>query len=311
VTNPLGLTWQYTYDAAGRLVAETDFDDQWITYERDAAGRLERRVNPAGQSVGYTYDAMGRPVAKAVDGEITSYGYDAAGRLIRAAGPGCDLEWERDRAGRVVAERINGRSLASTYDAMGRRVERITPSGARVRYEYDLVGRPTSLNTSGHTFHFTHDAAGQELGRLIDDSLSVVQSWDAVGRLLEQQVTAAGQQVQRHAYGYGADHHLVRVEDALNGTTSLELDRMGRISGLQSPTRAENYAYNDGGHVTSAAWAGHEVAKEAEGDRQYSGTRLGRAGSVRYEYDAAGRVVVRRKPRLSRKADVWRTPVCI
>ena len=28
VTNPQGLTWTYAYDPAGRLIAETDFDDR-------------------------------------------------------------------------------------------------------------------------------------------------------------------------------------------------------------------------------------------------------------------------------------------
>ncbi|MFC4470803.1 RHS repeat-associated core domain-containing protein [Streptomyces xiangluensis] len=305
VTNPLGLTWQYTYDSAGRLVAETDFDEQRITYERDAAGRVERRVNPAGQSVRYTHDAMGRPIAKAVNGQISSYGYDPVGRLIRAASPGCDLEWERDRAGRIVAERLNGRTLASSYDAMGRRVERITPSGARASYQYDVVGRPTSLSTSGHTLDFAHDAAGQEISRLIDESLSLVQTWDAVGRPLEQRVTAADKQVQRRTYGYREDHHLVHVEDTFDGSTNLGLDNIGRISAVESPNSSESYAYDDAGRIKSAVWSGRRASSEAEGDRAYSGTRLDRAGSVHYEYDAAGRIIVRRKKRLSRKPDIW------
>nr|WP_241266995.1 RHS repeat-associated core domain-containing protein [Streptomyces scabichelini] len=305
VTNPLGLTWQYTYDSAGHLVAETDFDEQRITYERDAVGRVERCVNPAGQSIRYTYDAMGRPVAKSVDGQISSYEYDPVGRLIHAANPGCDIEWERDRAGRIVAERINGRTLASSYDAIGRRVERTTPSGARASYQYDLVGRPTSLSTSGHTLDFTHDAAGQEISRLIDESLALVQTWDAVGRPLEQRVTAAGEQVQRRTYGYRADHHLVHVDDTLDGSTNFELDTVGRISAVQSPNSSERYVYDEAGHIKSAVWSGRQDSSEAEGDRAYSGTRLDRAGSVHYEYDAAGRVIVRRKKRLSRKPDAW------
>nr|WP_257217446.1 RHS repeat-associated core domain-containing protein [Streptomyces dengpaensis] len=306
VTNPLGLTWLYTYDGAGRLTTETDFDNQRITYERDATGQLVRRVNPAGQSVRYAYDAMGRLLTKTADGEVTSYAYDPVGRLIRASSVGCDLEWDRDLGGRITAERINGRTLASAYDALGRRVERVTPSGARAHYEYDTVGRTTSLRTSGHTVDFTRDAAGQEIGRLIGDSLSLAQTWDAAGRPLEQLVTAAGNQIQQRSYGYRTDQYLVRVEDALDGAMSLELDAVGRVSRIQGHSQTESYSYDEAGQVTSAAWPGHRIAKEAEGDRLLSGIRLDRAGSTRYEYDSAGRVVVRRKTRLSRKSDVWR-----
>ncbi|MFS8202679.1 DUF6531 domain-containing protein [Streptomyces sp. CWNU-52B] len=306
VTNPLGLTWHYAYDLAGRLTAETDFDGRLITLERDAAGRLGRRVTPTGQSVRYAYDAMGRLVDKSVDGDVTSYAYDPVGRLVRASSPDCDLEWDRGLDGRVTSERINGRTLASAYDALGRRMERVTPSGARTAYTYDPLGRTASLRAAGRTVDFTHDAAGQETGRLITDSLSLTQTWDVAGRPLEQLVTAAGNQVQKRSYGYRADHHVVQVEDAFDGVMNLELDAVGRVSGLQGASRAESYSYDALGQVTSASWPGHQADGESAGDRKLSGTRLERAGSTSYEYDAAGRTVLRRKKRLSRKPEVWR-----
>ncbi|MFD9465015.1 DUF6531 domain-containing protein, partial [Streptomyces sp. NPDC060027] len=306
VTNPLGLTWHYTYDPAGRLTAETDFDEQRISYERDAAGRLGLRVNPAGQSVRYAYDAVGRLLSKAADGEVTSYAYDRAGRLVHASGPGCDLDWERDLTGRITVERINGRILSSVHDFLGRRVERVTPSGARASYAYDAIGRIASLRTSGHSVDFTHDAAGQETGRLIGGSVSIGQTWNVAGGPLEQLVTAAGNQLQKRSYDYRADHHLVRVEDALEGAMNLDVDAEGRISGLQGASWVENYSYDAAGQVTAASWPGNRMANESEGERLLSGTQLERAGSTRYQYDSAGRVVVRRKTRLSRKPEVWR-----
>jgi YD repeat-containing protein len=45
---------------------------------------------------------------------------------------------------------------------------------------------------------------------------------------------------------------------------------------------------------------------DATGQRAYTGTRITRAGSVRYEHDVAGRIVLRQKTRLSRKPDTWR-----
>jgi RHS repeat-associated protein len=38
----------------------------------------------------------------------------------------------------------------------------------------------------------------------------------------------------------------------------------------------------------------------------YEGTRIVKAGSVRYEHDALGRIILRQKTRLSRKPDTWR-----
>ncbi|WP_078869304.1 MULTISPECIES: RHS repeat domain-containing protein [unclassified Streptomyces] len=44
----------------------------------------------------------------------------------------------------------------------------------------------------------------------------------------------------------------------------------------------------------------------AQGRRSYAGSRLERAGGLRYVHDAAGRVVERCRKRLSRKPAVWR-----
>ncbi|MFC9504949.1 DUF6531 domain-containing protein [Streptomyces sp. NPDC057002] len=306
VSNPMGLVWRYTYDLAGHLVAETDFDDQRTVYEHDATGRLRNRLNPAGQSVDYTYDAMGRLLSKTVDDQTTAYGYDAAGRLIHASGPGCDLQLDRDRTGRTVAERINGRTLASVYDAMGRRIERVTPSGVRARYDHDAVGRTIRLNSSGHTVDFVHDAAGQEIERSFDGSLHFTQARDPLGRPVEQQWTVGDRRVQHRTYGWAANRHLERLTDALDGPADLDVDATGRIRALQGDGRRESYSYDAAGHVTSASWSGYPGIEEASGERSYAGARLRRAGAVRHIYDAAGRVVERRKIRLSRKPDVWR-----
>ncbi|MEV0116392.1 DUF6531 domain-containing protein [Streptomyces sp. NPDC050844] len=308
VTNPHGLSWNYEYNAAGQLVAESDFDDRRTHYARDAMGRLLERRNPQGQTVSFTYDAVGRPVAKDVGGQRTTFTYDRAGRLVRAAGPDSALAWERDPRGRVLAERTDGRTLAFAYDAMGRRVQRATPTGALAHYGYDVVGRATRLDTSGHVLSFAYAANGQEIERLVGDSLAVTQTWDPVGRPLEQTVTATagGEAVQRRSYDYRPDGFVTDIDDPLLGEIAMGLDPAGRITAVSGHDWTERYAYDEAGHLTAAEWPGQHPGREAQGEREFSCTRLARAGSVRYEYDEAGRVTVRRKPRLSRKPDTWR-----
>jgi RHS repeat-associated protein len=306
VTNPLGLNWQYTYDSAGRVVAETDFDERRTVYERNVGGELARKVNPAGQEVSYSHDTLGRLRTKTVGDATTVYSYDAMGRLARATGPDCDLLFERDHAGRIIAEQANGRTLTSSYDAAGRRIERVTPGGAHTRYVYDAVGRKTRLTSSDHTVDFAYDAVGQETGRLIDGSLRFDQSWDVNGRPREQRWAVADDQIQNRTYSYGADRHLVQFTDTVDGLIDLDVDVMGRVRAVQGDDRSENYTYDLAGHMIFASSSGHRGMGAADGDRIHSGHRLDRAGAVHYTYDSAGRVVERRKTRLSRKPDVWR-----
>ncbi|MFJ8599708.1 DUF6531 domain-containing protein [Streptomyces shenzhenensis] len=306
VTAPRGMTWEYAYDPAGRLVAETDFDNRRITYTRDPAGRVVARANPLGQSVTYAYDSSGRLSAKSVDGAVTGYEYDSVGRRLRATGPDSTVTWERDANGRPVAETVNGTTLSFGYDAAGRRTERTTPTGARTRYGHDAAGRTTSLVASGHPLALRHDAAGRETSRLVGDHLELGQGWDTAGRLVDQTVTAAGATVQHRSYTYRPDGLLVGIDDPLLGGIELGLDGTGRVTEVQARDWTERYAFDPVGNQSRAVWPAGHPGHEAQGDRACTGNSLTSAGSMRYEYDAAGRIVARRRTRLSRKPDVWR-----
>lgn len=308
VANPQGLTWSYTFDPAGRLISETDFDDRTLQYGHDEAGRLAFRTNPAGQTVSFTRDAMGRVTRKNADGDATDFSYDAAGRLMSAHGPDSELICRRDKLGRVRDEVVGGRVLTHDYDALGRRTRRVTPAGTVTTYTYDAAGNRTSLTTNGHTLTFDHDESGRETERRAGDGeLTFTSLWDPAGRLASQTVggPSAGT-VQQRTYRYRADSHLIGVEDQLNGPQFFDLDPAGRVTSVRAENWSETYAYDEAGNQTSADWPAQHAGSDARGDRSYSGTKLLTAGSIRYEYDDAGRAVLRQKSRLSKKPDTWR-----
>ncbi|MFF1337604.1 putative T7SS-secreted protein [Streptomyces sp. NPDC058290] len=305
VTNPHGLTWTYTYDAADNIVSETDFDGRTLTYRLDAAGRLAARVDALGGTISFERDPLGRAIAKDVDGRVTTYAYDTAGRLLEAAGPDGELRYQYDRRGRVKAELVDGRPLTYTYDALGRRTRRTTPTGHVTTYAYSTDGAPNRLTTGRHRVDFTHDAAGRELSRVFGDTVTMTSAWNEAGRLCEQHITAGGNAVNSRAYTYRADGHLTSVADRLSGTRTFDLDRAGRVTAVHAQGWTERYAYDDAGNQTSAAWPSGHPGGEATGSRTYSGTSLTRAGGVRFEHDALGRIVLRQKTRLSRKPDTW------
>ncbi|MFE7624389.1 RHS repeat-associated core domain-containing protein [Streptomyces sp. NPDC057509] len=303
VTNPQGLTWDYTYDAAGRTSTETDYDGRTLRYAHDACGRLVSRTNGLGQTVRYERDRAGRVVAKDADGTVTRFTYDVHGRLASATAPGSALSFVRDGSGRVLSEVCDGRELSNTYDAAGRRVRRVTPSGAVSTWSFP-AGLGAELNASGHRVAFAFDGTGRETSRRIGDALTVESAYDPVGRLVDQRVrTRDDRTLQRRSYAYRADGHLTSVEEPGAGRKRLDVTGDGRVSGVTAENWSERYAYDESGNQTTASWPG---ADDATGEREYTGTRMTRAGRCRYEYDAQGRVVLRQKARLSRKPDTWR-----
>ncbi|MDO0927546.1 RHS repeat-associated core domain-containing protein [Streptomyces sp. TG1A-8] len=307
VVDPGGLTWTYEYDAAGRLVGETDFDARARRYAHDAAGRMSSRTDALGQVTAFVRDALGRVTRKDAAGRVTAYAYDPMGRLLEAACPDTVLSLVRDGAGRVRAETVNGRTVTYTHDAAGRRVGRATPAGAHSNWTFDAAGNRVHMEVSGRGIDFTHDAAGRELSCRVGGMLDLERSYDSVGRLIGQTVTAQGGQRLRHrAYRYRPDGNLTGVEDRLAGVRRFDLDPAGRVTAVHAPGWTETYAYDAAGNQTSAAWPAAHPGQDATGPREYAGTRITRAGNVRYEHDGLGRIVLRQRIRLSRKPETWR-----
>lgn len=300
VTNPQGLVWSYAYDAAGRLVSETDFDGRTVRYERDAADQLVSRVDPLGVRTDLRYDLLGRLVARDAGGEVTTFDWTAGDDLARATGPDCELLRTYDPAGRLLTETVDGRALRLSYDAAGRLIGRRTPAGAVTTYAYDAAGNRTELTPSGRTLTVDRDAAGRETRLGWGDTLSQRQTWDPAGRPRSR--SYAGAAVPASTYTWRPDGHLLAAGDA-----RYTLDPAGRVTEVRAAADwSESYAYDTAGNQTHAAWPADLAYPEATGPRTHTGTRVGTAGTVRYEYDAAGRTTLRQKPRLSRKPDNWR-----
>jgi RHS repeat-associated protein len=322
-----GLTWRYEYDVAGRLVSETDYNGARVTYGYDAAGQITRRVNGMGQEVLFRYDVLRNLVEQTADDAVTQFGYDPAGRLKYARNADAEVRLRRDAVGRVTAETCNGRTVWTDYDVAGRITGRTTPSGVATNWEYDPAGRPVSMIADGHQLRFSYNPSGQEVRRELPGALILTQDWDLRGRMLVQALTgparsgrpeteiqegaAAAEMLQRRSYSYRTDGFPDSVVDLLAGHRVMSLDPAGRVTAVTGSDWGERYAYDAVGNVTSAAWPslpGPAVAwpdTEVQGQRQFSGTLINRAGNLRYRHDRAGRLVSRQRIRISRKPETW------
>ncbi|MFF4232882.1 DUF6531 domain-containing protein [Streptomyces sp. NPDC001820] len=312
VSNPLGQTWDYAYDHAGRLAGESDFDGRETQYTYDAAGRLGTRTTPLGQTFTYAWDAMDRLVAQDSAGSVTRYTYSTGGQLIGAESQASTLTMERDVMGRLVAETVDGRTSRYTYDLLGRRLTRTTPTGAVSRLEYNAEGDRVRLTTDGHALAFTHDVLGRELSQswgTLQEPVALDTAWDTRSRPTHRSLTAGGVTLRGREYVYRADSCPVSLTESTADSRrdmNLSLDPLGRPVAVEAPGWREHYTYDAAGNQTSADWPEASGHTDARGRRDYDGGHLISAGSIRYEHDAAGRVVMRRRTRLSRKSDIWR-----
>ena len=321
VTNPQGLVWRYDYDPAGNLIRETDFNRRVLSYVHDAAGQLVERTNGAGQTTYFVRDPLGNVAEQRSGDAVATFGYDATGRMVRATNADADVSFDRDGLGRIVAETCNSRILTSSYDALGRRTHRRTPSGAESTWEYGAGEVPLALHTAGRTLRFGYDPAGREVERHLGAGAVLAQAWDANHRLASQTLTAGGpalgrpvfareaRLVQRRSYGYRPDGYVTDIDDYLSGGRRFDLDLVGQVTAVHGAGWIERYAYDPAGNIMDAAWPASPKADsldgEARGEREYAGTLIRRAGDIRYQHDAQGRVTLRQQKRLSAKPRTW------
>ncbi|MGE4182848.1 MAG: Ig-like domain-containing protein, partial [Limisphaerales bacterium] len=141
------FTKSYSYDARGRIASVTDAAGNITTYAYDEAGNLLRRVDSdkasgATRTYTYTYDGLGRRTSETINGLFTtSFGFDASGNVLTISGPLTDSE------GALFVE-------TRTYDGANRLTSLRDRAGFTSTYVYDPSGNIVS-QTDGRGFTST------------------------------------------------------------------------------------------------------------------------------------------------------------
>ncbi|MDT0265825.1 DUF6531 domain-containing protein [Streptomyces sp. DSM 44915] len=293
VTNPAGQVWTYTYDAANRVASETDFGGRALNYEVDAAGGLVSRTNGADERILFCRDELGRTVEMYHDGVTAYFTYDSSGNIVREANSEVVVEREYSPVGLLLSEAVNGRRTTFTYDALGRRTGRRTPSGIESTWTYDASGSPLTLITAGHRIDFEFDHALRERVRRLPGGAQLTQSWNEAGLLVEQRLARATEQaeealLEHRTYAYRPDGVLTAIDELTSGTRRFDLDTHGRVTAVNGRNWTETYAYDAIGNISAATTPG---TGDERAERTHRGTRITHSGRTRYERDPEGRVV--------------------
>lgn len=194
----------------------------------------------------------------------------------------------------MTRETVDGRTVASRYDVLGRRIERHTPSGRSSTWSYlsDGPAQPASMTLGERTLDFTYDAAGRETSRALSDVFKLTQTWSDGGRLTGQSITASGlsRQMER-GYTYRADGRLIGDRGFTAGARSFRLDAIGRVTGVDTNDgrSAESYIYDSMGNVGGTSIPPEGAA--VDDGWLATGTLIRRSGRSSYDYDRQGRVV--------------------
>lgn len=204
----------FSYDPKGNILTATNKDISY-NFGYDAVGRMQSSTDSNGKVLQYSYDNTGRKTKTIYpEGSVVSYAYDSAGRLAKITNGG-------------------GRTYSYSYDKLGRRTKNTYPTGATANYGYDMTGRLTNLDHKQSTgkiiasFAYVHDKVGNRLTKTEPDSKTNY-AYDAIYRLLKAQPNRHGgtsetydydpvgnrlNGPERHiAYTYGTNNELLKRE---------------------------------------------------------------------------------------------------
>ncbi|MDT3438185.1 DUF6531 domain-containing protein [Pseudofrankia sp. BMG5.37] len=328
---PTGVT-AFAYDPAGQMVRATGPDAE-VTFERDPAGRVVTETID-GRRVVSEYDSLGRRIRRTTpSGAVSHWEYDPTGRPLALHTAGQTLRFTHDAAGRETERLLLPGSATGLGPGSSRPGSLGTGNSAR-----DTL-RPTGSGPG------SSGPGGSGSGGS-GTAVALTQTWDTNHQLLSQTIIAgplesfgtvsaslarpAGaavtQLLQRRDFSYSPDGYVTEIDDLTSGLRYFDLDPMRRITTITGTDWQERYAYDTVGNITNATWptpsptadpltAGPAVSggdgrgdreDDERGEREYNGTLIRRAGAVRYEHDAQGRITLRQRKRLSAKPRTWR-----
>jgi RHS repeat-associated protein len=250
----------FRYDAAGRLVRETDHTGGWSEFSDplrtrqhsyDAAGRETESISPEGRIARKTYDAAGRvstvtQLANAGDpasAATVQLGYDAGGRKTRMVDG-------------------NGNATDFTYTSWGLLESVIEPS------------TPAHPAAADRTWTTSYDQAGQAVMDVLPGGVTVERTFDALGRVIGQ--TGSG-------------------GESATATKSVEFDLLGRPTKASGPNGDTTFTWNDRSLLTATAGGAGTASFEYDADSRIT-KRVDKAGTTTLTYNTLGQLATTTDP---------------
>lgn len=311
LTDALGNTTGYSFDANRRLTAIRPADGTQILYHRDCCS-LTSVTDGAGNTTQYQRDAAYRPttitdplgfvskLAYTADGDLATatdplghssqIGYDKTRRpAVLTDALGGKIQFSRDAVGNVTAltdER--GKVTSMTYDTRDLLSAIKDPLGKSVSYTRDALGRITGItNARGESIGLVYDADGRLSEKRYQGTAVVQYVWDANNQLVSVSDPTGIKRFQRDAAG-----RVTRITYPDGKTIDFVYDANGNRTAVTYPDGlTATYTYDSLNRVASVSFAGNTLNLSYDAAGNLIGETRSNGVSSTYGYDAAHQLI--------------------
>jgi RHS repeat-associated protein len=318
-----GRITKYAYDAMHRRTATLAVGDNGVQMVRqrldyNAAGRVVSETDAMGNAVSYIYDSHGNQTfVERAGATVTANTYDTMDHLIEVDTPtgafGTNVtRMTYDFAGRIVT-RISGtggdtRTVTNNY-LPGGLLDSVNYSGSggifATNYRYDLFGRRIAVSDDIELSSTTqYNAAGQVVSVTDGNGNPTVFGYDGFGRSATQ-TRGTGSEASTTRQFYDANGNVLETVDGAGNRQYFKYDALGRRTDQSVPTKQpfqpgwESVPQNVLSHADYDAWGDVVGTRDAVGGVSSSiYDSLGRLArstdknglTLIYHYDNLGRV---------------------
>jgi RHS repeat-associated protein len=292
ITDPRGDTWQYTYDADGKMLTKKYPPGDMVTYSYDTNGRLSTTADPDGKIITMHYDQTGITTVTEKDGGAWAYKYDTAFavKTEKTDPMGNTTRYFYDMKRNLISTTApDGSATRYIYDGNGNLTTIIDPLDHTTNYTYNSMNLVTSrTDPKGGVTFYGYDARGN-LSNVTDPfGMATTFQYDAKGNVTR--IIDAGGQTTTLTYDFQSN--LTAITDPLGNSTGFTYDAAGNRLSMTDPLgHVTRYEYNGLNHLTQATDPLGNVTRYTH-DHQGNvlSTTDAKTRTTRYEYNYRGQV---------------------
>lgn len=274
--DPLGQVTQMTYNSLGAEILRYDPVRDSVVTVFNHNGWVEAIQTSVG-TIGWEYDDLGRQLYKFTEESggdidtIAQYLYDDATYTENPAGRLCKLTLENqittysyDKEGNPVTQEIAAGELESTFseaydfDAAGRPITTVLPTGDQIKYTYGQNGATAAilLNNDTVSTYSHYNALGLVEAVNFGNGVSSQLGYDLLGRMAKSSSSIGAFEQLKFSYSWNKANKLRAIDDErteqetqLNQAfTYLQAGQLGFASGAYG---SESYTYDVAGNRAS------------------------------------------------------------
>lgn len=321
---PEQQTVTYSYYADNSLKSVTDALGRTTSYDYDALGNRIRTTYLDGtanaSTTSFTYEPLFQGMATVTDplGHTSTFGYDASGNLTSVTDPlnhQTSMTYNANGQIATIADALNNTvqmgyfsgDLVRITDPLGNTATRFVDLGGRLTSATDAAGNTTKFQYNGYNLVTgVTDAQGNTTSYTYDGNGNLLTLSDAAGHTTSytydsmDRKTGKTDALNRHeSFTYDLNGNLSSHTDRRGQVTAFTYDGLNRrtlagfgvtvTGGVSSYQSTVSYTHDSGNRITqiSDSLAGN-IARSYDGlDRLVSEATP--QGSIDYTYDLAGR----------------------